>query len=105
MNDYIDNEAKMPQGLVGGAQANSAEHPSMPIFREYCKVKSEFDNTCRLLAETQQRKVTNEKRLCELSAKIQAMVEEGQYDPTAARAGTATPDVLQKAYNGANNRY
>jgi hypothetical protein len=87
MDDYQQAESKMPTGLRGGSgcDAGNAEHPAMPVFREYCKVKSEFDNLCRTIAAAQQNKSNAEKRLLELSAKIQAMVEDGQYDPTVPR--------------------
>lgn len=71
--------------------ACDAEHPAMAVFREYCKVKSEFDQACQAVATGNQRKATAEKRLAELSAKIQGVVEDGQHDPTVPRAGRALP--------------
>lgn len=92
-------------GLIGGsfqsglsalsASGNKAavcEHPAMPLFREYCDVKAEFDENCRNLSAYQQRKADSEKCLAELSAKIQAVVEDGQYDPTNPRPANPRPD-------------
>lgn len=89
--------ACLSSASVGSGQAN-AEHPAMPIFREYCKVKAEFDDACHAVATNQQRQAMSEKRLIELSNKIQAMMEDGQHNPTVPRA------AVEKSYSPSPSR-
>lgn len=93
-------------GTASLLEVPQKEDPLMVLMRQYVQTKHDFDDACVSFNKASEHRRMVENELKEVSQKVQDVVAQGVYDPTAPQPANAQGNSLSKGYiPQANNNF